>query len=75
MHGGLQFAGPHCRADLGDEGAALAAMAQQFGGLVLIAAGLELDDLDVQVRPGGAQQSRDLFGLRQRHRALARPDA
>ena len=39
-------------ADFGDERAALAAMAQQLAGLVLIAAGFEPDDLDVEPRIG-----------------------
>ena len=74
MHRRLQLAGAHRLADLGDEGAALAAMAQQLAGLVLVAAGFELDDLDVERGIGRAQQPRDRFRLRQRHHALARAD-
>ena len=58
MHRGLQFAGAHGLADFGDEGAALAAMAQQLAGLVLIAAGFEPDDLDVQPRIRRQRSSR-----------------
>ena len=67
-------AGAHRIADFGDERAALAAMAQQLAGLVLIAAGFELDDLDVEIRIGRAEQPRDPVRLRQRHHALARAD-
>jgi hypothetical protein len=49
-------------------------MAQQLARMVLIAAGFELDDLDFQIRAGGAKQPRDLVRLRQRHRALSRAD-
>ncbi len=54
MHRGLQLSGAHRRADFGDEGAALAAMAQQLAGLVLVAAGFELDDLDIERAIGRA---------------------
>ena len=74
MHRRLQLARAHRFADFGDKGAALAAMAQQLAGLVLVAAGFELDDLDVERGIGRPQQPRDRFGLRQRHRALARAD-
>jgi hypothetical protein len=49
-------------------------MAEQFAGLVLVAAGLESHDLDGESRIGGAQQPGNLVRLRQRHRALARAD-
>ena len=74
MHRRLQLVCAHGLADFGDEGATLAAMAQQLAGLVLVAAGFELDDLDVERGIGRAQQPRDPFRLRQRHRALARAD-
>jgi hypothetical protein len=50
-------------------------MAQQLAGLVLIAAGFEFYDLDVQPRIGRSQQARDLIRLRQRHHAFACADA
>ena len=58
----------------GDEGAALAAMRQQLAGLVEIARGFELDDLDLDVGNGRGQAAGNLLGLGQRHRALARAD-
>ena len=48
MHRRMQFAGQHRRADLRNERAALAAMRQQLAGLVEIACGFELDDLDIE---------------------------
>ena len=74
VHRRLQLPGPHRLANFGDERAALAAMAQQLAGLILIATGFELDDLDVEGRIGRAEQPRDRFRLRQRHHALARAD-
>ena len=49
MHRGMKFARCDGGADFRDEGAALAAMNQQLAGLVAIARGLELDDLDIRV--------------------------
>ena len=43
----MQFARPNGIADRGHERAALATVRQQFSGLVGIACGLELDDLDI----------------------------
>jgi hypothetical protein len=64
----------HGLADFGDECAALAAMPEQFAGLVLVAAGFEPDDFDVQTLISGAEKACDLIRLRQRHCTLARAD-
>ena len=74
MHRCLEFAGQHRGTDLRDEGAALAAMRQQLAGLIEIARGVELDDLDIEIGHDGGQAARDLFRLCQRHRALAGAD-
>ena len=71
---GMQLARGHRGADFGDEGAALAAMRQQLAGLVGIADGLELDDLDIELGRRGGQPPRDVLGLGKRHGALARAD-
>ena len=68
----MQFAGPYGVADLGHEGATLAAMRQQLAGLVGIAGGLELDDLDIGA--GGGQAAGYFRGLGKRHDALSRSD-
>ncbi len=47
MHGRMQLPGNYRLADFGDECPALAAMRQQLAGLVGIACGFELDDLDI----------------------------
>jgi hypothetical protein len=49
-------------------------MPEQFAGLVLIAAGLESDDLDGERGIGASQQPGNLVRLRQCHRTLARAD-
>ena len=49
--------------------------AMESAGLVEIARGVELDDLDIEIGDGSGQAARDLFRLRQRHRALAGADA
>ncbi len=72
MHRRMQFARPHRVADLGYERAALAAMRQQLAGLVGIACGLELDDLDIGA--GRGQAAGNFRGLGKRHDALARSD-
>ncbi len=74
MHRGVQFAGSDRGTDFGDEGAALAAMHQQFAGLVGIADGLEFDDLDIEIRCCRHQPPGNLLGLGKRHGALARAD-
>ncbi len=74
MHRGLQLPAQHRLAYLRHERAALAAMRQQFADLILIAGGFEPDDLDFDIRDGGAKLARDLPGLGHRHRAFARPD-
>ena len=74
MHRSVQLARQDGGADLRDESAALAAMHQQFAGLILIARGFELDDFDIDVGRHRGQLAPDFLGLRQRHRALARAD-
>jgi hypothetical protein len=74
MHRGLQLARYNRLADFGDERAALAAVLQQLAGLIGIACGLELDDLDLEAGNGRGQPPCDLLGLGQRHHALARTD-
>src|SRR3954452_18574939 len=74
MHRRMELARQHGGADLRHEGTALAAMGQQLAGLVEIARGVELDDLDVEIGHGSDQAARDLFRLCQRHRALACAD-
>jgi hypothetical protein len=72
MHGGVKPARYHGGADFGHEGATLAAMDQELAGLVGIACGLELDDLDVQLGCCDRQALRNILGLGERHGALAR---
>ena len=47
-------------------------MLQQLAGLIGIARGFELDDLDIDVGSDRRQAPGNFFGLRQRHDALAR---
>ncbi len=70
----MQFARPHRIADRGHERAAFATVRQQFAGLVGIACGLELDDLDIDAGRGHSQAAGNLLGLGKRHHALARSD-
>jgi hypothetical protein len=63
MHRRMQLALAHRAADLGDEGAALAAMGQELAGLIGITRGLELDDLYLKRGYRGRQAAGDLFGL------------
>src|ERR1700723_1096449 len=49
-------------------------MLQQLAGLIGIARGFELDDLDVETGNGRGEAPGDFPGLRQRHHALARAD-
>jgi hypothetical protein len=70
MHCRLQFAGSDGCADLRDKRPALAAMRQQFSGLVDIAGGFELDDLDRNTRHRAQRLPRDLVRLGERHGAL-----
>ena len=49
-------------------------MRQQLAGLVDVASGFEFHGLDVEAGQRRGQAPRDLSGLRQRHRALARAD-
>ena len=72
MHRGLQVASNHRLADFGNERAALAAMRQQLAGLIPVARGLELDDLDLDIGSDRDQAPGNFLGLRQRHGALAR---
>jgi len=72
MHRGLQIARNNRLADFGDERAALAAMRQQLAGLIPIAGGFELDDLDLDIGDDRGQAPGNFLGLRQRHGALAR---
>src|SRR5438552_13070611 len=74
MHRGVEFAGENSLANLAHERAALAAMRQQLAGLVGIAGGFELDDLDGDIRRDQRQPPGDLLGLGERHGALARAD-
>ena len=74
MHRRLKAAVAHGIADLGDERTALAAEIEQLAGLILIAHGLELDDLHRKARVSRRQLARDFVSLRQRHHALARAD-
>ena len=70
----MQLSCDHGLADFGDECPALAAVRQQQAGLVLIAARLELDDLDIQIWRSRRETACDFLGLRERHRTFARPD-
>src|SRR6266404_272009 len=74
MHGRVQFARNNCLADFGNECAALASMLQQLAGLIRIACGFELDDLDINVGRDHVQAAGNFLGLGQRHDALARAD-
>ncbi len=72
MHRGLQIARDNRFADFGNECAALAAMRQQLTGLIAIAGGFELDDLDLDIGDDRGQAPGNFLGLRQRHGAPAR---
>jgi hypothetical protein len=74
MHRGLQFAGNNRLANFSNECATLAAVRQQLTGLIAIARGFELDDLDIDIRGGRGQAAGNFLGLHQRHGALARAD-
>ncbi len=72
MHRGLQLARDNRFADFGHECATLAAMRQQLAGLIPIARGFELDDLDLDIGDDRGETPGNFLGLRQRHGALAR---
>src|SRR4051794_4909694 len=72
MHRGVQFARGNGLADFADKGSTLAAMGQQLAGLIAIACGFELDDLDVDPGNSRGEPAGNLLGLGQRHDALAR---
>src|SRR4029077_1645161 len=74
MHGRVQLSRANGIADFGDEGAALAAMLQKLAGLIDVASGLELDDLDVNIGHSRGKLPSNLLGLHQRHGAFARAD-
>ncbi len=74
MHCGLQFAGDNRLADFGNECATLAAMRQQLAGLIRIACGFELHDLDIDIGSDRGEAPGNFLGLGHRHDALARAD-
>jgi len=74
MHRRVKLSRSDRGANFGDKGAALAAMHEQVAGLVGIANGFELDDLDVKIRRCVAKARCNFFGLNKRHRTLARAD-
>src|SRR5674476_1292346 len=58
----------------GGKGGAFVAVLQQLAGLIGIARGLELDDLNLETGDGRGQPPCNFLGLGQRHHALARAD-